>query len=287
MTHEPTTRYALAALDMDGTLLNSDHLLTPFTRNALDRAAAAGKVIALCTGRCLSELWQTFREAPGIGYAIGENGGCLYDVKAGRVLYQAIIPEDAARAALEMAGEYDLCAQCFIAGQSWLQYRGEAALAPYHVAEYVPVFDGGSKYDENVVQRALEHGRVEKINLYFADPAQKADFCRRVDGLGLNVVGSLGYGCELSPAGADKAEGLKRLCGLLGIPVADALAVGDGGNDLGLVRAAGLGVAMGNAADEVKAVADVLTDDCDHDGAARAVLRYMLGEDAQRTGCST
>jgi len=278
MRHDPTTRYILAALDMDGTLLNSGHLLTPFTRAALERASVAGKVIALCTGRCLSELWQTFREVPGIGYAIGENGGCLYDVKAARVLRQEVIPADAARAALTLAGQYDLCAQCFIDGQSWLQYRGERALAPYHVAEYVPVFDGGSKYDEDIVTRALAHGRVEKINLYFADPGQKADFYRRIAGLGLTVADSLGYGCELSPAGVDKAEGLRRLCALLGIPMEDALAVGDGGNDIELVRAAGLGVAMGNASGEVQAAADALTDDLDHDGAARAVLRYMLGE---------
>ena len=55
--------YDLAALDMDGTLLNSAHEITPFTRDALNRADAAGKVIALCTGRCLSEL----RGPPGPG----------------------------------------------------------------------------------------------------------------------------------------------------------------------------------------------------------------------------
>ena len=279
MRRDPTTRYALAALDMDGTLLSSDHELTPFTRNVLVRAADAGKVIALCTGRCLSELWDTLHRAPGVGYAIAENGGCLYDVKAGRVLRQATLPEDAVRTALTLAGEYDVCVQCFIEGQSWMQYQGEEALAHFHIADYLPVFDGGSKYDMNVIARALDHGRLEKINLFFADPVRKEEYCGRIAGLGLTVVGSLGFGCELSPPGVDKGSGLQQLCGLLGIPIEESIGVGDGGNDLTLVSAAGLGVAMGNAEDGVKAAADVLTGDCDHDGAALAVLRYMLGED--------
>ena len=279
MKPNPTTRYALAALDMDGTLLNSDHALTPFSRDALNRAAAAGKVIALCTGRCLSELWPTFEQIPGVAYAIGENGGCLYDVRAGRVLRQDCIPDDAARAALALTREYDVCVQCFMDGRSYLQYGTEAALAPYHVAEYLPVFNVGSTYVADIRERVLARGRVEKINLYFADPAEKADYWRRVEAQDLTVVDSLGHGCELSPASATKGAGLRALCALLNIPVSEAMAVGDAGNDIDLMQSAGLGVAMGNADPRVKAAADAVTDDCDHDGAARAVLRYMLGED--------
>ena len=86
--------YDLAALDMDGTLLNSAHEITSFTRDALNRVDAAGKVIALCTGRCLSELRDHLARVPGIRYAINESGGCLYDVRADRVLRQAAIDDD-------------------------------------------------------------------------------------------------------------------------------------------------------------------------------------------------
>jgi hydroxymethylpyrimidine pyrophosphatase-like HAD family hydrolase len=60
------------------------------------------------------------------------------------------------------------------------------------------------------------------------------------------------------------------------------MAVGDGNNDIGLMTAAGFSVAMGNAVEAVKALADATTGDCDHDGAARAVLKYMLGEDERQ-----
>lgn len=279
MNDTPTTRYALAALDMDGTLLGSDHETTPFTRQALSRAAGAGKVIALCTGRCLSELWSHFDENPGVAYAISENGGCLYDVKAGRVLRQLTLSTDRALEILGLIAEYDACAQCLISGQSYIQHMGVEALAPYHVADFSPVFDAGSKLAPDMMSLARERGHVEKIDVYFADPADKAAFLARVDRGDLFIADSLGYGCELSPPGATKAAGLERLCALLGIPVEDAMSVGDGGNDVDLVRAAGLGVAMGNACAAVRAAADLVTADNDHDGAARAVLRYMLGED--------
>ena len=279
MLHTPTTRYRLAALDMDGTLLNTDHETSPFTRQALTRAAEAGKVIALCTGRCLSELWSHFAENPGVAYAISENGGCLYDIRAGRALSQLTIDADVAVQILEIISEYDACTQCFVDGQSYMQRMGEAALAPYHVDDFAPVFDAGSKLAPDMLALARSGGHVEKIDVYFARPDDKAAFWKRIEGFGLFVADSLGYGCEISPPEATKAEGLRRLCALLDIPVADAMGVGDGGNDVDLVRAAGLGVAMGNACEAVRAAAAVQTADNDHDGAARAVLRYMLGED--------
>ena len=273
-----TGHYALAALDMDGTLLNTAHELTPYTREVLARAAGAEKVLALCTGRCLSELWEHFQNIPGIAYAICENGGCLYDVRAGRKLYQYAIPAETANAILDISGDYDVCVQCFIDGQSCMQIADVEALRPYHIYDYAGVFTAGSRFVRDARALLRAGGSVEKINLYFADPAQKAEFARRAAPLDLFVADSLGFGCEISPREATKAAGLKRLCDRLGLKLSESLAVGDGGNDVDLMRAAGLGVAMGNAAVAVKAAADAVTEDCDHDGAAKAIARYMLGE---------
>ena len=66
------------------------------------------------------------------------------------------------------------------------------------------------------------------------------------------------------------------MCEALGIPVEQSIAVGDQSNDLTMIRIAGLGVAMGNATEEVKAVADTVTADCDHDGVAQVIEQYLL-----------
>lgn len=272
--------YDLAALDMDGTLLNSTHEITPFTRDALNRADAAGKVVALCTGRCLSELWTYLARVPGISYAINESGGCLYDVRADRILRQATLDDAVIERLFDLAAPRDVMLQCFIGNQSYVQPGDIGMMARYHIGGFEEAFEAGSIFTPDI--RALWHAGgkpMTKFNLYFASEAEKAIFDGQMGELDLCVTGCLGIGYELSPKGAGKDDGLRALCDHLGIPVARAMAVGDGNNDIGLMAAAGFSVAMGNAVEAVRQVADTTTEDCDHDGAARAVLRYMLGID--------
>ena len=273
--------FDLAALDMDGTLLNSDHETTPFTRDALRRADEAGKVVALCTGRCLSELWAHLRAIPGIRYAICENGGCLYDVRAAKVLRQAEIDAKEAERLLDLAARRDVIIQCFTGGQSCMQLTDLKELERCNMGYFAQVFAAGSVFTPDVRGLWKERGTpMEKINLYFASEEEKELFREDAGELDLYISDSLGIGYEISPRDATKALGLEALCRLLDIPVARSMAVGDGANDVELMEAAGFSVAMGNAVEAVLRAADAVTEDCDHDGAARAVLRYMLGETA-------
>lgn len=272
--------YDLAALDMDGTLLNSYHEITPYTREALNRADRAGKVVALCTGRCLSELRNYLERIPGIRYAINESGGCLYDARAGKILRQAAIDDAVAERLFELAAPRDVMRQCFFGGQSWLQIGDTASLDRYHMAGFEAVFEAGSKFTLDIHTLWHSSGKpLTKFNLYFASEAEKARFTADMGDMDLCITGSMGIGYEISPKGAGKDDGLRALCEYLGIPVSRAMAVGDGYNDVDLMRAAGFSVAMGNAVEPVRRLADAVTEDCDHDGAGRAVLRYLLGED--------
>ena len=101
----------------------------------------------------------------------------------------------------------------------------------------------------------------------------------RVQALALPVemVDAESSSLELTAIGVDKGVGLTKLCEALGIPVSASIAVGDADNDLSVLRAAGLAVAMGNALDSVKAISDVTVADCDHDGCAEAIYKYLLG----------
>ncbi len=271
-------KYDLAALDMDGTLLNTDHKTTAFTREALGRVAEAGGVLALCTGRCLSELGEHLRALPSVAYAICENGGSLYDVRADRVLSQLTIPDAATERILALTRAYDVCVQCFYGERSHLQTMRPEDLERCHVLDFLPVFRQGSTETPDVEGAWRRSGQpMEKINLYFATERGRAQFLDALGDMGLAITGSLGVGCEISPPEATKGRGLIALCEHLGVPVERSMAVGDGGNDEPLMRAAGFSVAMGNAAEAVKAAADAVTDDCDHDGAAKALLMYMLG----------
>ena len=268
--------YRLAALDMDGTLLNTAHEMTPYTRGVIARAAEKGRIIALSTGRCFSELTMFLEDVAGIGYLICENGACIYDVARHRTLHRIVLTEADARAVLETAARFDVCIQAFLEDQSYIECRDEVDLKKYHVYDFAPVFRAGSRYVDDVRALHAERGcDVSKINIFFRSEQDRAAFMARLAHRDLQMSVSIGIGLEISPQGAEKALGLETLCRLLDVPLALSMAVGDGGNDVDIVRAAGLGVAMGNAIEAVRLAADVITEDCDHDGAARAIERYM------------
>ena len=271
--------YDLAALDMDGTLLNSAHEITPFTREALNRADRAGKVIALCTGRCLSELRGHLAQVPGIRYAINESGGCLYDARADQIIRQAVIDDAVIDRLFMLAARREVMLQCFFGNQSYVQPGDSGMMVRYHMGAFEKAFVAGSVFTSDIRALWRDSGKpMTKFNLYFASEDEKARFAGEAGELDLCVTGCLGIGFEISPRGAGKDDGLRALCAHLGLPLARVMAVGDGSNDIELMRTAGFSVAMGNAVDAVRQLADAVTDDCDHDGAGKAVLRYMLGE---------
>ena len=269
--------YVLAALDMDGTLLNSQHRVTDYTRRVLNRAGAAGYQIALATGRCVSELVKPLQGLDAVRYLISENGARLYDYREGRTLQCTEIAPEEARFVLEQARQMDVIVQIFASGQSVVcGERDKIDYERHRVAFFRSVFEEGSIFDSSIAERVLRGEQTAgKINLYFADADQRAEMLRRLEGRALTRAESIGLSMELSPAGVDKGRGLRALCGALNIDIAQTLAVADGGNDLELMRAAGLAVAMGNAIPAVRALADDVTDDCDHDGAAHAIEKHM------------
>ena len=269
--------YMLVALDMDGTLLNTAHETTPRTREALRRAAAAGRLVALSTGRCMSELRQYLADMPEIGYIIGENGAFIYDVARRKVIHRLTITDAEVARVFAAGQDLEAVRQCFIDGQSYIQTTADEALRRSHIDGFAGVFRSCSRVEPDLAGLCRAHaGDVSKVNLYFAGGASRRAFLNRIRGGRVGLSDSIGIGVEISPREATKASGLQVLCAYLGIPVEQAMAVGDGGNDLEIMGAAGFSVAMGNAIDAVRALAHAVTADCDHDGAALAIERYML-----------
>ena len=123
-------------------------------------------------------------------------------------------------------------------------------------------------------------GSVQKAQMHFRDMGARK---RELETVGtlfpeIAVSTSVSSNIELNIASANKGEALKRLCAALGIAPEDTLAFGDGTNDLTMIRAAGCGVAMGNADFAVKAAADTVCDDNEHDGLAEYLERLMEEE---------
>ena len=270
-------RIMLAALDMDGTLLNTDHEVTAYTRAVMERAVKQGKNIALCTGRCLSELSRYLDELPFVGYVIGESGGWIYDVARKKALRQIVLDDAEVSAILSAAEGMDITWQVFVDNQSYMQFGLCRDWTHYHLSGFGGVFETTSLFVDDAPGLCLcNPGKVEKINLYFADRDECRLYGERIKGRPVAVTGSIGMGWEISPMGVSKAQGLEVLCDYLGLKLDETMAIGDGGNDLDVMAVAGLTVAMGNAIHAVRDLADVVTDDNDHDGVGHAIEKYML-----------
>lgn len=267
--------YRLAALDMDGTLLNTAKQITPYTLRVLARAARSGAVVALCTGRSISEIRPYLAELKDVGYAICVNGASVIDLRRMEPIRNSVIPDGEALELLRLSADYDAFYQIVSDNRSHHTCPADR-LGRYHLADFAGLFGTCSVLIDDPAELVRRcPGTIHKINVFFRDAADRAQFRQRIAGRAVEVCDSVGLGIELSPSGASKARGLRELCAHLDIPVERSMAVGDGDNDLGVLRAAGLAVAMGNAIPEVRAVADAVTDDCDHDGAAKAIEKYM------------
>jgi len=238
---------------------------------------AAGKIAALATGRCLSELREFIDTIPAIRYVICENGANIYDTRAKKSIHRVSIPQEDVEFAIAELEKRNVIAQMFMEDQSYIRALKEIDLRPYHIDDFRPVFEAGSLFDPDLFDRyRANHPPVDKIDLYFLSEADRDEFRAVISRRNLEIAGSIGVGLEVSPLNANKSDGLINLCSILNLPIEETIAIGDADNDKGILQAAGLAVAMGNALDEIKAIADYITDDCDHHGAAKALEKFLL-----------
>ena len=269
--------YRLIALDIDGTLLNSELKLTEKNRIAVENVFKAGKHAVLCTGRCLSEIRGLLKDMPDIRYLVCENGSCVYDIKYDHTIHVSPVPDEEVRFILELMKKERVAIQAFCENQSYINKPNDEWMIACRVGNYREFFNKASIWDPKLFDRYLERPfRIEKINLYMENERDRQRILKALGGRKLKVAPSFGYMIETVSEHADKGVGLAKLCEHLGIDISETIAMGDSANDVEVLQTAGLSVAMGNACEAAKAAADIVTADCDHDGVALVINEYML-----------
>lgn len=272
-------KYSLIALDMDGTLFNSALEVSDGNREAIHRAHEAGKHVILSTGRCLCEMRDTLAILPEIRYLVCENGSCVYDVKYDRTIHVAPVPPREIIYILELVKNERVVLQAFHENQAYFNQKNALWAEDFAVGNYRGVFEHTAVWDERLFDDyASRPFQIEKLNLYFDDPQAQARIHAALESRPLKISDSIGHMIEVVSSLADKGRGLKLLCEYLSLPIEETIAVGDSMNDIEILSAAGFSAAMGNACSEAKAAARVVTDDCDHDGVAKVIRRYLLAE---------
>lgn len=272
----------LMGLDLDGTLLNEEKQLTPAVKQAVEQAAARGILPVPVTGRPLTGIPEEVMDLPGIRYVITSNGALCFSGK--EVCFSAFLEQQVAERIAEMARELGDLYSVFADGIGWsdgkshralMEHFSNTPLSSYMARSRRPVAEWG--------QFQKDHGgRIE--NVWVRTPGKEAgdrleEAIRQDFGSSVQTLRTLPADVETVSAMADKGTALLRLAQTLSIRREEIFAIGDSGNDVGLLRAAGTSVAMGNATKDAREAADHLTADNEHDGAALAIRRYALGEE--------
>lgn len=272
----------LILTDLDGTLLRDDKGLSPANRAALVRAAAQGAEVVVATGRFFGGIPRELLELPFLRYFILMNGAKVYDRREDRVLYRSEIPLAQAERVMDLLEPLDCTVDCYQNDVGWMERRYFDHL-DYYVTDPVSramVRSHRRPVDDLRAQVRAGGDTVQKMQAYFPHlelrPQVMALLRREAPGVVQSV--SLPTNLELNAAGATKGAALAALCRALGVDPLDTAAFGDGTNDVSMLAAAGVGVAMANGAPETRQAADLVTVSNQEDGVALVLDRWFAAE---------
>ena len=266
--------YRAIALDLDGTLTNHEKVVTPKTREALLKAAAKGAVIILASGRPtygIEPVAECLELNQRGGYILSYNGGNIVNAKTGEKLFSQYLPDEVIPELYAYAKEN---------GHALLGYDGNEIITEMPDDQYVKEESRINKMNIRKVENLFESLEPHPTKLLMTgDPTLmlKAEE-ELVEKLGdrMDIFRSAPFFLELVPKGIDKAKSLTRLLTKINLTPADMIAFGDGYNDLSMLKLAGMGVAMENAAPEVRAEADYVTLSNEEDGVAAALEHFNM-----------
>ena len=267
-------KYKMIVLDLDGTLTNNKKEITPRTKQALMQAQAAGVHVVLASGRPtygIVPLAEELKLKDNSGYILAFNGGKIIDCTNNEVLFEQKLDEQLVPILFQEAKK---------AGMEILTYQGEGIAATNKDDEYVqheafinkmPVI----QYDNFLNQLVYPINKC----LIVGDPTPLHELelrlAKELEGK-MDVYRSADFFLECVPLGIDKARALDRLISSLRISREEVIACGDGYNDLSMIRFAGLGVAMANAAKDIQSEADFVTLSNEEDGVAHVIEHFIL-----------
>lgn len=267
-------KYKLVLSDFDGTLLKSDDTVSPRTITAIRAYVAAGGVFGISTGRAFASIRKRLGELGLCGNfpVMSCQGALSCDSRSGEVLASIPMPANAAVTFLRRAMRLDLPCQFYTDDAIYASEFGERNREYFKRNRLVPVVV------DDVCAFAQTCGKPILKVLCMLQPCDRERVLQAVGNIeGATVCSSHAMLIEAMSCEAGKGNGLRRTCERLGIDLANSVAIGDESNDTDMIRAAGLGVAMGNALPTVKKAADYVTADCDDDGVAEVLEKICAG----------
>ncbi|MFH1381797.1 MAG: Cof-type HAD-IIB family hydrolase [Chloroflexota bacterium] len=268
--------YKLLVLDVDGTLVDGDGIISPEDEEAIVQVHRLGIPVALSTGRAVQACQRFLDRLALDGHHIFFDGALVSNPGLGEEVYAKEIKKDLARQAVGFAHEKEMNLELFSSTHYFVEretWASDIRRNFFRIEPTVVDFD-----------RLWQSERIIKGTLVVASAEEKA----KANSFRRHFARNFYFSLTKTPAypevdfinivtnGVSKGNALEALAAHLGIPLAEVIAIGDGLNDVSLLDTAGLGIAMAGAPDALKAVADSVTLDVKHSGVALAVKQFLL-----------
>ena len=267
----------LIAFDLDGTLLNSKKEITSETFRVLELAASKGIEIVPVTGRFWEAMPANVKSLEFVNYAVTLNGADIFDVRNSKSLARFEMPVERARTLCRTFDDLNVIYDFVAEGHGFMKRELYDRLEEVMIGEWQIkiVRDKRTPVDDVYSELSMKKG-VQKMQIYTKDSDLRLRLLESLPVVfpKLLFTSSVPNNIEINDPGANKGAGLKFIADKVNIPMSETIAFGDGSNDIFMIRDAGIGVAMANAIDEIKAAADYITLSCDEDGVAEGIKKF-------------
>jgi len=267
----------LFALDMDGTLLQPDHrTISEEDKAAISAAVQKGAKFIPATGRMANHIPEPVKALPCWEYAITSNGAAVFERETNRIIHGVYLDAVLLRRIVAKLQEFHLFFEIYADGQSFMEAEKLEHFESYQLpAHSIEFFRQKGHQIPSMEDFLAEDHHFEKIYIPYIPKEVYPKLKAMLKTFPVLVTSSVGDNLEVNATDANKGNALRFLQDFLGLKRENLLAVGDQDNDLPMIRYAGVGVAMGNAASFVKEEADFITKTNGENGVAHALNTFI------------
>ncbi|AJA49647.1 HAD-superfamily hydrolase [Clostridium pasteurianum DSM 525 = ATCC 6013] len=259
-------KYELVALDIDGTILNSNMLITEETKIAVKLCKKNGVKVVLSSGRLSRSIKPYIERLDLNGYQVTLNGAVIKDADTGNILEKFTIPKNDYMDVLKKLNKFNYSTIIFGVDTYYKNYDNEDIRIIEKISGMNAEFISSFKDIVNPTKTLSIIEDIDSINV----------FRNKIESEKYTIIRT-GYNhVEVVRKDIDKGTALKIIADKYNIPREKVLAIGDSENDIGMLKYAGKGIAMGNAYDNVKEISDEITASCDEEGVAKALYKNVL-----------
>lgn len=268
----------ILVLDIDGTLTNSKKEITENTKRGIKNIMERGHIVMLASGRPTPGMKKYAEELElekyG-GYLLSFNGGKIINCKTGEIVFQQTLPPQILPILYKFAIDHD----CGL-----VTYLGDTVILGTRSDEYIELEARINGLPIRQVENMVEFVDFDMNKCLMTAPVDKAPELEKklqeMIGDVASVYRSEPFFIEIMPKGVDKAASLDKMLCTVGLKRENAICCGDGFNDMTMIQYAGVGVAMENAQEKVKEVADFITKSNDEDGIVTVIDKFILADEA-------